>query len=213
MQIILGSSSIARRKILSEMGYEFTLMVIFIYLGNLSVTNLLEKRSFSSIVYVECRYWWEEYQKGEAGRFGHGSCWCKGSVFYLIVKSLFDMIVLIDRKILESQSNQCYISSICPCGCGCVNCLVLCFRMSNRIMKLSSYFYWFECDWHLRLIPLYQSYKISIIKRKMRYQLFWLLLIQYVLTLFSYCAPLLGSQSLFHQMPSMIWGYIFEWSK
>lgn len=139
MQIILGSSSIARRKILSEMGYEFTLMVIFIYLGNLSVTNLLEKRSFSSIVYVECRYWWEEYQKGEAGKFGHGSCWCKGSVFYLIVKSLFDMIVLIDRKILESQSNQCYISSICPCGCGCVYCLVLCFRMSksdNEIIEL-----------------------------------------------------------------------------
>jgi hypothetical protein len=28
-QIILGSSSVARRKILSEMGYQFTLMVFF----------------------------------------------------------------------------------------------------------------------------------------------------------------------------------------
>lgn len=27
MQIILGSSSVARRKILAEMGYEFTIMV------------------------------------------------------------------------------------------------------------------------------------------------------------------------------------------
>ena len=42
MQIILGSSSVARRKILAEMGYEFTLMVIFVFLGNLNVNNLLE---------------------------------------------------------------------------------------------------------------------------------------------------------------------------
>lgn len=30
VQIILGSASVARRKILAEMGYEFTVMVIFL---------------------------------------------------------------------------------------------------------------------------------------------------------------------------------------
>ena len=130
-----------------------------------------------------------------------------------------EWLFLIDMKILESKITVIFICFefhhffFCVCLWVCLLSSFL-FHIVNWRGNFLSFFYWFECEWHLRLIPLYQSYKLSIIKRRMKYQLFWLLLTQYVwLRLVTDRAHLLGNWPLFHQMPSMVRGYIFGGSK
>lgn len=58
VQIILGSSSVARRKILGEMGYDFTTMVILtISLEFLVLDWLLLLQSLNSLLLLlDCRH-------------------------------------------------------------------------------------------------------------------------------------------------------------
>lgn len=77
LQIILGSSSMARRKILAEMGYQFTTMVY-----TWSGIWWTKSRYFSGFVliflHLDCRYWREKHPKGNSWRVGHGLSWSQG---------------------------------------------------------------------------------------------------------------------------------------
>lgn len=87
LQIILGSSSIARRKILAEMGYDFTIMVliesseIFWFIGFEFFADCFFKwYLFVDFLLTDCWHWRKEYPKGESRRVGCGSCWGQGQV-------------------------------------------------------------------------------------------------------------------------------------
>lgn len=76
VQIILGSKSKARREILEQMGYEFTIMVNLWLSICCSLAHFVG-RGFLLIhvCVVDCRYWWKGYTQRKTGRFGYGSCW------------------------------------------------------------------------------------------------------------------------------------------
>jgi hypothetical protein len=86
MQLILGSSSASRRQILSEMGYQFALLV-----GDFSPCFQMLDRSCYCFVHFslslsgfsECGHRREGDKKGEAGRTGGhlGSCQSNFSLF------------------------------------------------------------------------------------------------------------------------------------
>ena len=46
------------------------------------------------------------------------------------------------------------------------------------------FFHWFDCELHIRLMPSYQNYKLSVIKRRMMNKQFWLQPAQYVMLSF-----------------------------
>lgn len=84
MQVILGSSSVARRKIFTEMGYNFTLMVYSCQKKKKKILScfLLFLYQEMKCFYYCCLvggYRWESHQEGEAGGIGNGYCRGEGT--------------------------------------------------------------------------------------------------------------------------------------
>ena len=76
-----------------------------------------------------------------------------------------------------------------------------------------------ESELHRRLMPSYQTYKLSVIKRRMTNKQFWLRLIQYALLSFYFtidstaCFYNRMYKVWYHLLPFMDWGYFAFWER